>query len=280
MTNIITADYNGTQVFFQDDAFLNATAIAKHFNKLPNEWLRLDSTQEYIEKLCENLNAGKSRISENINTRKSGNLNSVQEVGKSHFIKTTRGVNGGTWLHRRLAVPFARWLNVEFAIWCDEQIEKILINKNQPKQLALPETITPEEQRQIQNAVKATHERTGLSYGEIWARAKNKFNVAKYEQIPRSQLRDVLIYIASMSAIAVKKPTLSYSLLYPLALLYYYSAEFHDAMVKQKAEEPKMWGLLNRQCRTMDRVRLAISILADELPDPEHKADILAFLES
>ncbi|MCR1838507.1 KilA-N domain-containing protein [Pasteurella caecimuris] len=116
MTNIITADYNGTQVFFQDDAYLNATAIAKHFNKLPNEWLRLDSTQEYIDLLCKNLNTEKSRI-----------------------LKTTRGVNGGTWLHRRLAVPFARWLNVEFAIWCDEQIEKILINKNQPKQLALPE---------------------------------------------------------------------------------------------------------------------------------------------
>ncbi|OOF39973.1 hypothetical protein BKK47_05410 [Rodentibacter mrazii] len=116
MTNIITADYNGTQVFFQDDAYLNATAIAKHFNKLPNEWLRLDSTQEYIDLLCKNLNTEKSRI-----------------------LKTTRGVSGGTWLHRRLAVPFARWLNVEFAIWCDEQIEKILIDKNQPKQLALPE---------------------------------------------------------------------------------------------------------------------------------------------
>ncbi|OOF68494.1 hypothetical protein BKG95_03595 [Rodentibacter pneumotropicus] len=128
MANIITADYNGTQVFFQDDAFLNATVIAKHFNKLPNEWLRLDSTQEYIEKLCENLNAGKSRISEK-----------QAKVGFSHFVKTTRGVNGGTWLHRRLAVAFARWLNVEFAIWCDEQIEKILISKNQPKQLALPE---------------------------------------------------------------------------------------------------------------------------------------------
>lgn len=116
MTNIITADYNGTQVFFQDDAFLNATAIAKHFNKLPNEWLRLDSTQEYIDLLCKKLNTEKSRI-----------------------LKTTRGVNGGTWLHRRLAVAFARWLNAEFAIWCDEQIENILINKNQPKQLALPE---------------------------------------------------------------------------------------------------------------------------------------------
>lgn len=49
----------------------------------------------------------------------------------------------------------------------------------------------------VQNAVKATHEKTGLSYGEIWARTKNKFKVAKYEQIERSQLNEVLTYITS-----------------------------------------------------------------------------------
>ncbi|QQF90693.1 KilA-N domain-containing protein [Histophilus somni] len=129
MANIITAHYNGTEVFFQDDAYLNATAIAKYFNKRPNDWLALPTTQEYIETLCKKTE-----------TRKSGN---ATKVGKSHFVKTVKGGKDlsqqGTWLHRRLAVAFARWLNVEFAIWCDEQIEKILISKNQPQQLALPE---------------------------------------------------------------------------------------------------------------------------------------------
>ncbi|OOF39881.1 hypothetical protein BKK49_07080 [Rodentibacter rarus] len=198
-------------------------------------------------------------------------VNLVSESGMYTLILRCRdAVKKGSIPHR-----FRKWVTAEVL----PQIRKTGKYQLEPKQIVLTETITPEEQRQIQNAVKATHERTGLSYGEIWARTKNKFNVAKYEQISRSQLRDVLIYIASMSPIAVEKPTLSYPLLYPLALLYYYSAEFHDSMVKQKAEEPKMWGLLNRQCRTMDRVRLAISMLAEELPDPEHKADILAFLE-
>lgn len=177
MSNIITADYNGTQVFFQDDAYLNATAIAKHFNKSPRRWLELPTTIEYIDLLSKKLN-----------------------VGKSDILKTTRGVNGGTWLHRRLAVPFARWLNVEFAIWCDEQIEQILIGRNQQQNVSFPktDTITPEEQRMIQNAVTATHQRTGMSYGEIWSRVKNKFGVAKYEQIKRSDHHSAMIYIASM----------------------------------------------------------------------------------
>ncbi|CAN0570007.1 unnamed protein product, partial [Ectocarpus sp. 12 AP-2014] len=33
---------------------------------------------------------------------------------------------GGTWLHPKLAVPFARWLSVDFKIWCDEQIDRLI----------------------------------------------------------------------------------------------------------------------------------------------------------
>ena len=32
----------------------------------------------------------------------------------------------GTWIHPKLAIDFARWLNADFAVWCDEQIEGIL----------------------------------------------------------------------------------------------------------------------------------------------------------
>lgn len=33
---------------------------------------------------------------------------------------------GGTWLHPKLGIAFARWLDPFFALWCDEQIESIL----------------------------------------------------------------------------------------------------------------------------------------------------------
>lgn len=68
------------------------------------DWLALDSTQEYIETLADFSNCEKSSL-----------------------LKTRAGRhNGGTWLHPKLAVPFARWLDVRFAIWCDEQIEGFL----------------------------------------------------------------------------------------------------------------------------------------------------------
>lgn len=45
-------------------------------------------------------------------------------------MKTKRGRNqNGTWLHRRLAVVFTRWLDINFAIWCDSKIDEIIRDK-------------------------------------------------------------------------------------------------------------------------------------------------------
>jgi len=111
-TQLITADYgNAFTVSFTTEAWFNATAVAKHFGKLPAQWLRLDSTKEYIAclqefHLCEN------------HTNK-----------QNQFVMTKTGQpqnGGGTWFHPKLAVAFARWLDARFAVWCDLQIEKIL----------------------------------------------------------------------------------------------------------------------------------------------------------
>jgi hypothetical protein len=32
----------------------------------------------------------------------------------------------GTWIHKKLIISFARWLDVKFAVWCDLTIEEIL----------------------------------------------------------------------------------------------------------------------------------------------------------
>lgn len=100
MSKIIRADFNGTEVQFNDAGFFNATSAAEKFGKRVDHWLANKETSEYIERL---------------NTRISGDL-----------ILTKRGRNGGTWLHPKLGVVFARWLDVDFSIWCDEQIDNII----------------------------------------------------------------------------------------------------------------------------------------------------------
>ncbi|MDF3917516.1 KilA-N domain-containing protein [Salinicola salarius] len=104
MSNIIPFPYQGQAIRFTHDGWINATDIAKRFGKLPNEWLRLPETQRYIGALAHALNAGESR----------------------NLVRAARGRSGGTWLHPKLAVVFARWLDVEFAVWCDMQIEALI----------------------------------------------------------------------------------------------------------------------------------------------------------
>ena len=50
-----------------------------------------------------------------------------QLTGKSvSWTDATTGRYGGTWAHPKLAIFFARWLDVRFAVWCDAMIEDIL----------------------------------------------------------------------------------------------------------------------------------------------------------
>jgi hypothetical protein len=103
MTNLVKADYHGIAVAFTEDAWFNATEVADKYGKRVADWLENSETQRYFSALSEILN-----------------------VPKEALLKTKRGRNGGTWMHPRLGVPFARWLDVSFGVWCDDQIYKIL----------------------------------------------------------------------------------------------------------------------------------------------------------
>jgi hypothetical protein len=103
---LITAHFGEMSVLFQVDGFINATAIAKQFNKQPKDYLKSERTQEYIESIRRIL---------------------LLEQNQVVIVKNGSVENGGgTWLHPKLAIDFARWLSSDFAVWCDLQIEKIL----------------------------------------------------------------------------------------------------------------------------------------------------------
>lgn len=112
MNTIIPFAFEGNPVRFSTDGWLYATKLADRFGKRIDHWLDNAETLEYIQALDEHLTGVESAIS---NTRNSG------------YLVTRRGNGGGTWLHPKLAIHFARWLSAKFSVWCDARIEEILL---------------------------------------------------------------------------------------------------------------------------------------------------------
>lgn len=100
-------NYNGTPVTFlsgKGDVMVNATEMASAFNKQPSDWIRLKSTNEFL-----NVLEGRRGIP------RGGMIRVVND-----------GLNNGTWLHEDVAIEFARWLSPDFAIWCNDRMKELL----------------------------------------------------------------------------------------------------------------------------------------------------------
>jgi hypothetical protein len=121
--NLVTLKYKDHLITFNKDGWINATKVASRYGKLPSEWARLPETERYIGALIDYLNAGKSHV-----------------IDRSSVYLAVRGKGGGTWLHPKLAVAFARWLDVDFAVWCDMQIDEMLFGKGRAMQNLLEAT--------------------------------------------------------------------------------------------------------------------------------------------
>lgn len=104
-TKIITRDYQGQPFLFREDGYFNMTKAAQHFGKRVQDFLDNKATQDYCATLASCLNHADWR----------------------ELTFATRGrYHGGTWGHPKLAVFFARWLDVKFAVWCDMVIDDLI----------------------------------------------------------------------------------------------------------------------------------------------------------
>ena len=94
MSSIINFNYKGSQISFNngEKVMVNATQMARPFNKEPKFWLMNQSTTDYLTELS----------------------------------KVRNGNNPGTWMHEDVALEFARWLSPAFAIWCNDRIKELL----------------------------------------------------------------------------------------------------------------------------------------------------------
>jgi len=115
-----------------EELHFNATQIAKQFGKKPNEWLDGKQGAEYMAVILE-----------------------AENFRYENLVRTTVGGKyQGTWLHKKLALPFARWLSVKFEYQLDVWINSCVEEEHQRKQhrLALKTGFLP-----LTNAVQSAH---------------------------------------------------------------------------------------------------------------------------
>ncbi len=126
--------YNNTQVDFlpvgNDSLMINATQMAKIFNKKIENFTRTESTQNFISECLNNAN------------RRYLNINDVSDLLDSRQ-------KSGTWMHRILALKFAAWLDPAFELWVYTTIDKIIFGNYREIKEATVEKLKAEKQQQL-----------------------------------------------------------------------------------------------------------------------------------
>jgi hypothetical protein len=101
MNSLQNFDYNGQLIQRRDDGFVNLTQMCQANGKRIDHWKDLKATKAYIRALQDNYPG-------------------------SRVVYSEEGLGGGTWGHPSLAINLARWINANFAVWCDAHIFNLM----------------------------------------------------------------------------------------------------------------------------------------------------------
>lgn len=109
-TNILRYDFNGQSVefnFTHGNVMVNATQMAKLFDKQVTVFLRSEETKSFIAACLRSDNCHFSNV-------------------KTEEQLVTINQRNGTFMHRVLALKFAAWLDPDFELWVFSTIDEIL----------------------------------------------------------------------------------------------------------------------------------------------------------
>lgn len=112
MNELVVREYLGNKIEFKVigvEVYANANHMANGFGgskKLEN-WKVSENTKRYIEAL-------------KVNPKFQGTQLIISKKGNS------KEFGQGTWIHEKLILNFAKYLDVSFELWCDEQITTLL----------------------------------------------------------------------------------------------------------------------------------------------------------
>ncbi len=115
MGNITKFEYKGINISFEfsdGSKMINATEMAKPFNKPVGNFLRLSETKKYVQLL----------------ERRYSHLNIAPKREVLRVVKGGDARDGlqGTWMDEKLALKFASWLSHEFELWVYDRIFELL----------------------------------------------------------------------------------------------------------------------------------------------------------
>lgn len=104
----LTHTYKGFAISQDANGYTCLTDMAKAVGKQVNDYLRLDSTNEYLKALS---------------TETGNPVSGLVKVSKGGNIKQ------GTWAHPEVAIDFASWCNVNFRIWANRTLRGVIEGK-------------------------------------------------------------------------------------------------------------------------------------------------------
>ena len=172
--------YNGESITFElsnGEVMVNATQMGRSFDKSPTHFLRNEQTLAFISAL-------RNRI-------------------PLEPVKVINGDKGGTWMHQKLALKFAAWLNPEFELWVYDRIEELIkhgATAINPEDLLNPDFI-------IQLATELKNERAEKQ--AIQARAELQSRELK-EAAPKVEYYNEVLQSGSLISVTEMANTLGF----------------------------------------------------------------------
>jgi hypothetical protein len=135
---------------------INATEMAKVFNKLVKDFMSNDGTKKFIEECLKKDNSPFL------------NINSEEDLYVSRQ-------KSGTWMHRILALKFAAWLSPAFELWIYSTIDSLLFGKYVEREKSFERTLLLQKER---DELKYKTEKTGEDF-DLYLTIESELNKEK-----------------------------------------------------------------------------------------------------
>ncbi len=117
---------------------INATEMAKIFDKKVENFTRIEQTQDFIKSCLKFAAQDENKT-----------LKSVLSDIKNEEDLIISRQKSGTFMHRVLALKFAAWLNPDFEVWVYSTIENLLFGKHVEREHSFERTLTLQKEMSI-----------------------------------------------------------------------------------------------------------------------------------